>query len=110
MQKDSRRSLEKYTHYYYNENMSKVDNGTLEQYFYNQYLLDGRYELPMVAKHHINLSRLKLIRFGSIIKNETKGLDTTVHFFEYDNWFDEILKTLGSCNSVPNDWSYLEVR
>jgi hypothetical protein len=76
--------------------MRKIDNGTLEQYFYNQYLLDGKYDLPMVAKQHIDLAELKLIRFSSIIKNETKDLDATVHFFEYDNRFDEVWKTPGS--------------
>jgi hypothetical protein len=38
------------------------------------------------------LDGLKLIRFSSIIRSETKDLDATVHFFEPDDRFDEVWK------------------
>jgi hypothetical protein len=63
-----------------------------EPYFYNRYLNDGKYDIPVIVRQDIDLDDLKLIRFSNIVKNETKDLDATVHFYEYDNQFDEVWK------------------
>ena len=54
------------------------------------------YDIPIIKKQIIDLSDLKLIRFSSIVKDETKDMDATVHFFEYDNRFDEVWR-----NPIP---------
>jgi hypothetical protein len=63
---------------------------TLEPYFYNDYVMDGKYDLPLIAHQEISLHDLKLIRFSSIVKDEKSDLDATVHFFEFDDRFDEV--------------------
>jgi hypothetical protein len=65
---------------------------TLEPYFYNDYLMYGKYDLPLIERQDIDLKDLKLIRFSDIIKKETRDKDATVHFFEYDYKFDEVWK------------------
>jgi len=87
--------------------MARRKDGELEDYFYNRYLTYGKYDLPLIEKQDIDLSNLKLIRFSSIVKNETKDLDATVHFFEYDSRFDVVwnkpaayLKELGQYKQV----------
>ncbi|MDR0854237.1 MAG: DUF4417 domain-containing protein [Clostridiales Family XIII bacterium] len=65
---------------------------TLEPYFYNDFLMDGKYDLPLVGKQKIDLTDLKLIRFSNIVKDENEEKDATVHFFEFDNKFDEVWK------------------
>ncbi|MDR3363641.1 MAG: DUF4417 domain-containing protein [Clostridiales Family XIII bacterium] len=72
--------------------MKTKDEHTLEPYFYNQYYLDGKYDVPMVRKQKIDLGKLKLIRFSTIVKNETRDTDATIHFFEYDDRFDGVWK------------------
>jgi hypothetical protein len=52
--------------------------------------MDGKYDMPTLEKQSIDLSCLKLIRFSDIVKNETKDNDATVHFFIYDDEFDEV--------------------
>jgi hypothetical protein len=64
----------------------------LEPYFYNSDRLDGMYDFPVIKKQEIDLADLKLIRFSTIVKNETEDTDATVHFFEYDDRFDEVWK------------------
>lgn len=54
--------------------------------------MDGKYDMPTLAKQDIDLKNLKLIRFSDIVKKETKNTDTTVHFFIYDDEFDEVWK------------------
>jgi hypothetical protein len=55
--------------------------------------MDGKYDLPLVARQKIELDDLKLIRFSSIVKDESCDTDATVHFFEFDNRFDEVWKS-----------------
>jgi len=50
----------------------------------------GYYEMPLLEKQDIDVSELRLIRFSSIVKNETRDFDATVHFFEKDEKFDEV--------------------
>jgi len=69
-----------------------VELQTLERYFYNDFIMCGKYDIPLVRKQMIDINALKLIRFSSIIKNETKDLDATVHFFEFEYRFDEVWK------------------
>ena len=65
---------------------------TLERYFYNDFIMCGKYDIPLVRKQQIDMNSLKLIRFSGIVKNETKDTDATVHFFEFDYKFDEVWK------------------
>jgi hypothetical protein len=74
--------------------MSKSSLHTIESYFANGYKVAGKFDLPVIRKQQIDLDDLKLIRFSNIIKDETKDLDATVHFFEPDECFDEVWKTL----------------
>jgi hypothetical protein len=41
----------------------------------------------------VDLDNLKLIRFSTIVKVEENDADATVHFFEYDDRFDEVWRT-----------------
>ncbi|MDR1354964.1 MAG: DUF4417 domain-containing protein [Propionibacteriaceae bacterium] len=70
--------------------MAKVLGHNLDFYFRNGYKLDGKFDLPYVRKQKIDLNDLKLIRFSSIVKDETKDTDATIHFFEPDERFDEV--------------------
>ena len=72
--------------------MSAKKEHRFEPYFYNRYVLDGKYDIPMLEKQDVDLKELKLIRFSDIIKNETRDLDATVHFFAHDDEFDEVWK------------------
>jgi hypothetical protein len=65
---------------------------TIESYFANSYKVDGKFDLPVIRKQDIDLKNLNLIRFSSIVKDEKKDLDATVHFFEPDERFDEVWK------------------
>jgi hypothetical protein len=40
--------------------------------------------MPAIRKQPLALDDLKLIRFSSIVRDETQDLDTTVHSFEPD--------------------------
>ncbi|MDR0991260.1 MAG: DUF4417 domain-containing protein [Propionibacteriaceae bacterium] len=62
----------------------------LEWYFNSGYPWGGRYDLPVIRRQQVSLDNLNLIRFSSIVKEETKNLDATVHFFEPDERFDEV--------------------
>jgi hypothetical protein len=62
----------------------------LEHYFYSDYAAGGKYDFPIVKKQRIELEGLKLIRYSSTIGHEYDDNDATVHFFEYDDRFDEI--------------------
>jgi hypothetical protein len=68
----------------------KINEVTLEPYFDNRFLMYGKYDLPLIEKQKIDLENLKLIRFSSVTPDDTDGLDATVHFFEFDNKFDEV--------------------
>jgi hypothetical protein len=70
--------------------MSKEKQHHLEPYFYNNGRLDGIYDIPVIKKQNVDLTGLKLVRFSAIVKNETDDTDATVHFFEYDDRFDEV--------------------
>jgi hypothetical protein len=72
--------------------MEKKNVRHLESYFYRDDLCDGRYDFPVVKKQTVDLNNLKLIRFSTIVKNEKQDMDATVHFFEYDDRFDEVWK------------------
>jgi hypothetical protein len=63
-----------------------------DDYFLNKYPLDGKYDMPILELQKISLDNLKLIRFSDIKKNDTYDLDATVHFFLYDDEFDEVWK------------------
>jgi hypothetical protein len=65
---------------------------TLEPFFSRRFPASGRFGMPLISKQDIALNDLKLIRFSSIVKAETRDTDATVHFFEYDNRFDEVWK------------------
>jgi hypothetical protein len=62
----------------------------LEHYFYGNYLTAGKYDFPVVKRQTVDLSSLKLIRYSSTVESEARDTDATVHFFEYDDRFDEI--------------------
>lgn len=64
---------------------------SLEWYF-SGYPRGGRGDLPAVRRQDVALDDLKLIRFSSIVREETRDLDATVHFFEPDERFDEVWK------------------
>lgn len=63
---------------------------TLDWHFRQDFDRHGRYEIPYVARQSIELVSLKLIRFSSIVRRETRDRDATVHFFERDDRFDEV--------------------
>ncbi|MDR1014115.1 MAG: DUF4417 domain-containing protein [Coriobacteriales bacterium] len=65
---------------------------TLEPFFIKRFPTSGRFGMPLVCRQDIMLEDFKLIRFSSIVKAETQDTDATVHFFEYDNRFDEVWK------------------
>jgi hypothetical protein len=73
--------------------MSKSSLHTIESYFSNDYRVAGKFGLPVIKKQKVDLDNLKLIRFSSIIKDEIKDTDATVHFFEPDERFDEVWKS-----------------
>jgi hypothetical protein len=52
--------------------------------------MDGKYDMPTLEKQDIDLTDLKLIRFSDIVKKETRDKDATIHFFIYDDEFDEV--------------------
>jgi hypothetical protein len=62
----------------------------MEFYFNDRFTTYGNYDFPLIRKQNIVLSDLKLIHFSSIVKDEHKDLDATVHFFEDDDRFDEV--------------------
>jgi hypothetical protein len=70
----------------------KTFEETLEPFFIRRFPTSGKFGMPLINKQDIVLSDLKLIRFSSIVKDETRDTDATVHFFEYDNRFDEVWK------------------
>lgn len=65
---------------------------TIEWYFDQKYPRMGRFDMPRIKKQRVDLDDLKLIRFSSIVKNETRDQDATIHFFEPDGRFDEVWK------------------
>lgn len=65
---------------------------SIEWYFTRAYPSGGRYDLPVIRRQSVALDNLKLIRFSSIVRDETRDLDATVHFFEPDERFDEVWK------------------
>jgi hypothetical protein len=62
----------------------------IERYFNADYARSGRFDMPRLARQSINVEDLGLIRFSSIVREETRDLDATVHFFEPDERFDEV--------------------
>jgi len=72
--------------------MTNAHEHTIESYFVNNYMIDGKFDLPIVKRQTIDLQDLKLIRFSSIVKDEAEDKDATVHFFEPDERFDEVWK------------------
>ena len=76
----------------YNSSMKKATLHTIEFYFENNYKVAGKFDIPIIRKQKIDTYDLKLIRFSSIVKDDTKDLDATVHFFEPDERFDEVWK------------------
>jgi hypothetical protein len=64
----------------------------LEWYFAKAYPRGGRFDMPVIRQQPLDLDGLKLIRFSSIVRDETRDLDATVHFFEPDERFDEVWK------------------
>ena len=66
----------------------------VEWYFRQNYLRRGRWDMPCprCQPPDIVLDDLKLIRFSSVVRAETKDRDATVHFFEPDDRFDEVWK------------------
>jgi hypothetical protein len=45
--------------------------------------MDGKYDLPLIERQNISIEDLKLIRFSSIVKDETRDMDATVHFLPH---------------------------
>jgi hypothetical protein len=72
--------------------MKESEKHSFEPYFYNRFPFYGKFDIPTLEKQEIHLSDLKLIRFSDIIKKETRDLDATVHFFIFDDEFDEVWK------------------
>ncbi|MCL2787848.1 MAG: DUF4417 domain-containing protein [Micrococcales bacterium] len=66
----------------------------IEWYFKQDYPRRGRWDMPYLRRQpsDIDVDDLKLIRFSSVIRNETRDQDATVHFFEPDERFDEVWK------------------
>ncbi|MDR1150946.1 MAG: DUF4417 domain-containing protein [Bifidobacteriaceae bacterium] len=64
----------------------------IEWYFSQAYRRGGRFDMPVIRNEPLALDDLKLIRFSSVVRDETKDLDATVHFFEPDERFDEVWK------------------
>ncbi|MDR1422204.1 MAG: DUF4417 domain-containing protein [Coriobacteriales bacterium] len=64
----------------------------MEFYFKDTFTTYGRYDFPLIRKQEVALAGLKLIRFSSIVKDEHRDLDASVHFFEDDERFDEVWK------------------
>jgi hypothetical protein len=75
---------------WYNFCMSDKREHKLEPYLISRYVMDGKFDMPTLEKQAVDLHNLKLIRFSDVIKNETKDKDATVHFFIYDDEFDEV--------------------
>jgi hypothetical protein len=69
-----------------------MSSPALEWYFNKRFPTSGYFEMPRIERQVISLDDLKLIRFSSVIRNETKDHDATVHFFEPDDRFDEVWK------------------
>ena len=67
-----------------------VKPAKIEWYFDKKFTRMGRFDMPRIKKQPIDVENLGIIRFSSIIKNETKDTDATVHFFEPDERFDEV--------------------
>ena len=63
---------------------------SIESYFLDAFQTAGRFGMPYLQRQEIDLDSLKLIRFSSTIKQETRDRDATVHFFEPDHRFDEV--------------------
>ena len=61
--------------------------------FFNGLLEEWPFEMPAMRSQPVGLDDLKLIRFSSVVHDETRDLDATVHFFEPDERFDEVWKT-----------------
>jgi hypothetical protein len=76
--------------------MSAAKEHKLEPYLVSRYVMDGKYDMPMLEKQSIDLADLKFIRFSDIVKNETKDTNATVHFFIYDDEFDEVWRSPAS--------------
>jgi hypothetical protein len=70
--------------------MATKNEHKLEPYLVSRYVMGGKYDMPTLEKQDIDLVDLKLIRFSDIVKKETKDQDATVHFFIYDDEFDEV--------------------
>jgi hypothetical protein len=70
--------------------MAKKKEHRFEQYIVSRYVMDGKYDMPTLEKQRIDFHDLKLIRFSDIIKDEKKDTNATVHFYEYDDEFDEV--------------------
>jgi hypothetical protein len=70
--------------------MSKKQEHRLEPYLVSRYVMDGKYDMPTLEKQAVDLDALKLIRFSDIVKRETRDRDATVHFFIYDDEYDEV--------------------
>jgi hypothetical protein len=76
--------------------MDEKDVRNIESYFRNNYLLDGKYDFPIVKKQVPDLHDLKLLRFSNAVKEESRYTDSTIHDFE-NRW--EIL-----CGSNNKAW------
>ncbi|MDR3360864.1 MAG: DUF4417 domain-containing protein [Bifidobacteriaceae bacterium] len=63
-----------------------------EWYFSKAYPRGGRFDMPIIRRQPLALDDLGLIRFSSVVRDETEDLDATVHFFEPDERFDEVWK------------------
>lgn len=62
----------------------------MEFFFKDNFTTYGNYDFPLLHRQEISIDALKLIRFSSIVKNETEDFGATVHFFEEDDRFDEV--------------------
>jgi hypothetical protein len=64
----------------------------IEWYFSKAYRRGGRFDMPVIRNEPLALDDLRLIRFSSVVRDEIRDLDATVHFFEPDERFDEVWK------------------
>ncbi|MDR1293527.1 MAG: DUF4417 domain-containing protein [Bifidobacteriaceae bacterium] len=70
--------------------MGEVRAQPLEWYFDQALPSWGRYDMPVVEAHDVDLDAQALIRYTSSGAGDDDAAELTVHFFEEDTRFDEV--------------------
>ena len=63
---------------------------TIEWYFQQGLPWVGRWEMPLIRRQDVDLDDLALVRFSDCVRDESRDLGATVHFFIDDARFDEV--------------------